>query len=569
MLEAVDDVLAYREREEIGGRADVGERAPGDRLGSAREIDPAELDRAVRRHHQPREELRELARAARRPPDDRDVLLQRALERHAVDHARAGIVVQRDGGDFEPAIAGQLGRLQRRLQLGGRRFLGGELLDHLVVLDLDVEALLVPVDQLLHRRRQVLVRRDDRDQRTDIQLADDDEVAAHRIEEEGRHLRQEVVEELDQELALVELEADAKDPSQPGGDLGAFPVRRIVRVDLRRAVDTLGNAPGERTRGELALAAEHEQALSQPRDDDRLHADHGKRDQPEPDLLIDDEEHRRKRLPAEEERRDERFADEAAERLDLVLDHGRHLGGLHAPEARQRKAQDVVEEGVAQPAQHALAHPALHRVDLELEPAVEHDQAEEQARQREEIRDALEVQAEEALHRVGAREAHALDRLVDDGLRQVERQVVDHHRRDHQRHDQQLIALAVSNDEAEETAFHLEKIPCYHSSAWGIRHPSRCGSGACADRSPARVRAPRVTAAILPRSKYAAAISSCCSMPAPASAISARRSMRRASRATSTLPTPILTMSAACPSSGPCSSRRTSSGYGRDICAAQ
>jgi len=120
---------------------------------------------------------------------------------------------------------------------------------------------------------------------------------------------------------------------------------------------------------------------------------------------------------------------------------------------------DVVEQGVAQAPQHALAHPALHRVDLELEPAVQHDQAEEQDRQREEIGDALQIEAEEALHRVGAREAHALDRLVDDGLRQVERQVVHHHRGDHQRHDQELVALAVLDDEAEETAFHPEKIP--------------------------------------------------------------------------------------------------------------
>jgi hypothetical protein len=176
-------------------------------------------------------------------------------------------------------------------------------------------------------------------------------------------------------------------------------------------------------------------------------------------VLVEDEAHRRQRLAAEEERRDQRLADEAAERLDLVLDHRRHLGGLHAPEAREREAQDEIEQVEAQPPQHALAHPPLHRVDLELEPAVQDDQAEEQDRQREEVGDAVQVEAEQALHRVDRREGDALDRLVDDGLRQVEREVIDHHRRDHQRHDQHLIALAVTQDEAEKAAFHRWKFP--------------------------------------------------------------------------------------------------------------
>ena len=81
--------------------------------------------------------------------------------------------------------------------------------------------------------------------------------------------------------------------------------------------------------------------------------------------------------------------------------------------------------------------------------------AEEDQRQREQVLQARELQAEEAGGGVGLRELAALDRLVDDGLRQVERQVVDHHGADHQRHDQQLVALAVADDEAEKAAFHL------------------------------------------------------------------------------------------------------------------
>ena len=165
--------------------------------------------------------------------------------------------MQRNVRYLEPAVARQLRRLERRLQLRRRRFLRGERLDDLVVLDLDVQALLVPVDQLLHRRGQVLVGRDHRDERADVQPADDHEVAAQRVKQERRHLGEKVVEKLHHELALIELEADAEDAPQARGNLGALVVRGVVRVDFGGALDHLGDAPGERTRGELALAAQH------------------------------------------------------------------------------------------------------------------------------------------------------------------------------------------------------------------------------------------------------------------------------------------------------------------------
>ena len=459
VLQAVDDVVAHRSRKEIRRHADVGKRAAGHRLGRAPDVQAAHLERARGRRHQPRQHLRELRGAARRAADDRNVVPHRALERHAVDQARAGVVEERERRDSQPPVARQCRRLERRLQLGRRHLLVGELLDHLRVLDLDVHPLLVPIDQLLHRAGQILVGSDHRDQGTDVEAADDHQIAADGVEEKRRHLREEVVQELHHELALVELKPDAEDLAQARRDLGALVVGGVVRMDLGGALDTLGDAPGERPRGELALAAELELPAPQARNDERLDRHHAERDQAKPDLLVEDEEHGRERLPAEEERRDQRLADEAAERLDLVLDHGRHLGGLDAPEARQRKAQDVVEQGIAQPPQHALAHPALHGVDLELEPADGDDQREKRGRQGEKVGNALEIEAEEVLDRVRRGEAHALDRLVDDGLRQVERQVVHHHRRDHQRHDQELIALAVLDNEAEETAFHLENFP--------------------------------------------------------------------------------------------------------------
>ena len=98
---------------------------------------------------------------------------------------------------------------------------GAELLDHLLVFDLRVLLLQIPVQQLLPWRRHVLVGGERGGERADCQLAVDHEVAADRVEEQRRKLIEEVVQELDQELALVELEADPEDAPQARRDLGA------------------------------------------------------------------------------------------------------------------------------------------------------------------------------------------------------------------------------------------------------------------------------------------------------------------------------------------------------------
>ena len=84
------------------------------------------------------------------------------------------------------------------------------MLDDLIVLHLHVEALLVPVDQLLQGRRQFAIGADDRDELADVEAAAQREIAADRVEEEGRELRQEIVEEFDDEFALVDLVAEVK-----------------------------------------------------------------------------------------------------------------------------------------------------------------------------------------------------------------------------------------------------------------------------------------------------------------------------------------------------------------------
>src|SRR5256885_8574840 len=111
-------------------------------------------------------------------------------------------------------------------------------------------------------------------------------------------------------------------------------------MDLGGALDALGDAPGERPRGELALAAELELPAAQARNDERLDRHHAEGDQAEPDLLVEDEEHGGERLPAEEERRDQRLPDEAPERLHPPPGHGRHICPLYPAEARPRETQE-------------------------------------------------------------------------------------------------------------------------------------------------------------------------------------------------------------------------------------
>ena len=220
-------------------------------------------------------------------------------------------------------------RRRRRVELLQRRIehlRRSEALDDLRVFHLDVEALLVPVDQVLERRGQVLVGGDDGDELPDVEPPGDRQIAAGEVEDEGRDLGEQIVDEFDQELPLIDVEADEEDASETADDLGAFPVRRIVDANAGDAFDELADATGELPRRQLARTAEHEQTAAEPRDEDHLHRDDGARDEPERDALHQDEHHRGDRLAREIGGLHERIADEAAERLHLVLHHRGDLG---------------------------------------------------------------------------------------------------------------------------------------------------------------------------------------------------------------------------------------------------
>ena len=134
------------------------------------------------------------------------------------------------------------------------------------------------------------------------------------------------------------------------------------------------------------------------------------------------------------------------------------------------KPQHVIDEFEADAPQHALAKSALVGIDVDLEETVYDDKSQEneaEANQRlrtvevetvEEVDASVErnidVDWQEGLGRAGRLEPFALNRAVDDLLRQVERHEVGDHRQGDDHQDPYLLAPGVGPDVAREALFH-------------------------------------------------------------------------------------------------------------------
>src|SRR5262249_23697053 len=152
-----------------------------------------------------------------------------------------------------------------------------------------VLARLIPVDQFLQWAGQILIGVDDRHELTDIEPALEGEIAADGVEQERRHLGQEIVDELDQEFPLIENVQDLEDQSETRRDIGPSEMRSGVAVYRTDAVDDFADAPRKLARSQLPLPAEIEEAPAHARDDDSLNRDDRRGDHAEPEILHDDE----------------------------------------------------------------------------------------------------------------------------------------------------------------------------------------------------------------------------------------------------------------------------------------
>ena len=405
---------------------------------------------------EPGREQAELLLAAAARADDGDMLVEAGGEGGAA-HGLGNLVLGIGGVlEGEPAVRRQGGQGLGLLHLEGLVDHAGrvELLRHLVVFDPRVGLLLVVGEQLLPGRGHVLVGGEHGDHGAEAQAALDDQVAADRVEEEGGELGQEVVEELDEELAPEDFVADVVYVAEPVGDVGAQPVGAVVGVDGLDGRDRFADPvrqpahmlhPLLRQRGHPALQLR-----------DRIHLEGVERERGKAQNgFLDEHEGADGDQYAELiDRLGQRIAHEAAERLDLLRHHRDDLALARALENREREAQQARIEVVAQPAQQPFAEAALAGVDGEFERAVQKHEAQKGEAQHHQIFDLPELQPEQ---RPG--EAFAADGVVDDLLGQFERNVEHREGRHGERQQEELLRQAVAEHEAVDRLFHAVRLP--------------------------------------------------------------------------------------------------------------
>ena len=379
------------------------------------------------------------------------MLIEVELERHPVDHVHLLVVGERDVGRRQLAlealaalgIAELVVRLAhaRGLELAGHRLI----LDHRILRDLVIE------QQLFPGLRQVLVGGDGGDQRAEGEIALDHQVAADRVVEEGAELIEEVVEELGEELELVDAVADLEDAAEPVRDVGQLEVRGVVDVDLEHPLDGLADPVRELAHQAHALFRQQVHAPLQPRDDVDLERVEGDGGESHDRVLYEQEAEDGEELAAELGRARDRHADEAAQGLHLLGDHGDDLALAQLAEGGQREPQYPAVEVVAQPPQHALAQEPGVDIDVVLEGAVDHHQAEEDAAKHEQVGYLIELQAQQL---GGEVLGLGVDGVVDDLFGQVEREIYEGHRHRGNRQQDELRAQAEADDVTEDALFH-------------------------------------------------------------------------------------------------------------------
>src|SRR5437763_2632372 len=422
-------------------RPDVANQPAGSGKRQRGEIDTAEADLPAGRRSEPRQQLRHQILAAIARPDQRDMSAERETEAESIEQADAVAVDQADIAEFDFALR----RLDRALveQETGIEHVGDlELLDDLLVLDRDILLVLVEIEQFLPRRRQLLIGGEHRHQRAERQFADNHEVAADHKKEERRQLVDQVVEEFDEELAVIDVEADVVDLAEAVRDVGQLVLGAGIGADLDLRGDRLADAVGQGAHLAYPLAAELADAALHLRDEIGLHRIERDRRGAEQRVLHEHEDEDRQQCAGLRDRQCEGIADKAADRLQLGGQHRDDLAGRRAVEMVHRKAKQALKQIVAQAAQHALADPAFADVQVIFEPAVDQHEDEKDAAQQHEIGDPMEFDAEDL-----PREVLAADRLVDDHLRQFERVVQKRERQQRDNDEVNLFAQAVAQDE--------------------------------------------------------------------------------------------------------------------------
>ncbi len=279
-----------------------------------------------------------------------------------------------------------------------------------------------------------------RNQRADFQAAGYHEITADRVKEERSELLDEIVEELDEEFFAVDLVAHHKNFTEAVREIGQFQLGCIVGVNFVDALDGFADAVGQPADQLDPLLAQQVHFALQPGNDVELDGIEGDGRQRHHPILHHQKTQNDQQGAALEGRQRKSFADKPAQGLHFRRHHGDNFALGHVAEGRQRKAQNPAEEVETQPAQHALAGQAAVNVDVIFEALVDDDQNQEADAQGEQKRHMVKFNAEIFLWEIAR---IALNRLINDELRQFVKCVQERKRKNGQDRQPDLLPFAV------------------------------------------------------------------------------------------------------------------------------
>ena len=186
MTQAEQQIVPHARRKEIGDRADVTDPPAGNRQRYAVEVGIADDKPSAGRGDEAGKELRDEISAAVALADDRYIGAERKIETDGLQQMDAVAVHHSEigGGDLAVQRLDLLRLFEQQAFVEHIRDL--ELLDDLLILDRHILLVLIKVEQLLPRRRQLLISGEHRDQRAPRELALDHKVTADQKEQEWR-----------------------------------------------------------------------------------------------------------------------------------------------------------------------------------------------------------------------------------------------------------------------------------------------------------------------------------------------------------------------------------------------
>ena len=324
---------------------------------------------------------------------------------------------------------------------------------------LHVLRLVVVVQQFLPRAGQVLVGGQRRDQRAQADLTLNDQIAADREEKERGQLGDEVVEKLHEEFLLVDVKADLVEPPQTVGDHSHPVTPAAVHPQRRRTGRAFADLGRQRTHLHHTFLVQQVDAPLQFGDQPCLQGDQRTGGKAEGDRLGKQEPQNRQHLPRLQHRLRQRVAHQPAHRLAFRGDHADQLALRGTFEIGLGEPQDARDQAIAVTPQHAFGQHALHGVDAHLhQPVGDHRQQEQSAQDQQEM-DLRECHAVKFDHiRLGG------VGVVDDTLGQFQRQVQHRKQRQGDQQQNELVALGVLENKAENVAFY----GTVQTLSWGL-----------------------------------------------------------------------------------------------------